>query len=92
MQMPVPVAAGTNVLYQEHDRIPLPEDVPVLGVRAGDEGIIRRLTYLNNTVFAFVRIDYSTGQTRGWIFMEIKPNLEVRSFTTATSEDALAVP
>ena len=84
-------APTTKSLYQEHDRIAVPEDVPVLGVRAGDEGIIRRLTYLNNAVFAFVRIDYSTGQTRGWIVMKIKPDLEVRTFTTAVREDALTV-
>ena len=85
-------APTKRFLYQEHDRIPVPEDVPVLGVRKGDQGIIRKLTYLHNTVFAFVRIDYSTGQTRGWIIMEVKPNVEVRSFTTATSESALPVP
>ncbi len=84
-------ASTRKSLYQEHDRIAVPEDVPVLGVRAGDEGIIRRLTYFNNSVFAFVRIDYSTGQTRGWIVMQVKPDREVRSFTTATSERALAV-
>ena len=78
-------------LYQEHDRIAVPGDVPVLGVRAGDEGIIRKLTYLNNSVFAFVRIDYSTGQTRGWILMQIKPDVEVRSFTTAMDEGALTI-
>ena len=78
-------------LYQEHDRISVPADVPALGVRAGDEGIIRRLTYLNNTVFAFVRIDYSTGQTRGWVIMEVKPGLEVRSFTTAPNGHDLTV-
>lgn len=81
----------TKLLHQEHDLISVPDDVPVLGVREGDEGIIRKLTYLHNTVFAFVRIDYSTGQTRGWVIMEIKPNLEVRSFTTATSADTLTV-
>ena len=83
--------ATTKFFYREHDRITVPAAVPALGVREGDEGIIRRLTYLNNTVFAFVRIDYSTGQTRGWIGMELKPNPEVRSFTTAANADALLI-
>jgi len=73
-----------RVIYQEHDRIPVPEDVPELGIRAGDEGVIRRLTYLRNTVFAFVMVTYSTGQPRGWVVVEVKPERKVRSFATAT--------
>ena len=60
MQAPATVK-DTRVLYQEHDRMPIPEDVPELGVREGYEGVIRRLTYLRNTVFAFVMVTYSTG-------------------------------
>ena len=75
---------STRLLHQEHDRISIPEDVPELGVRAGDEGVIRRLTYLRNTVFAFVMVTYSTGQQRGWVVVEIKPGRKVRSYTTAT--------
>ena len=84
MQAPT-TAKGTRVLYQEHDRIPIPEDVPELGIRRGDEGVIRRLTYLRNTVFAFVMITYSTGQPRGWVVVEIKPERKVRSYTTAST-------
>ncbi len=75
---------GTRVLYQEHDRIPIPEDLPELGIRRGDEGVVRRLTYLRNTVFAFVMVTYSTGQLRGWVVVEIKPERKVRSYTTAS--------
>ena len=64
--------------------MPIPEDVPKLGIRRGDEGVIRRLTYLRNTVFAFVMVTYSTGQLRGWVVVEIKPERKVRSYTTAT--------
>ena len=60
----------------------MPEDVPALGIRKGDEGIIRDLELHNETVFAFVMITYSTGQTRGWVILEIKPNYKVRAFTT----------
>ena len=83
MQAPT-TAMGARVLYQEHDRVPIPEDVPGLGVREGDEGVIRRLTYLRNTVFAFVMVTYSTGQLRGWVVVEIKPERKVRSYTTAS--------
>lgn len=75
---------NTPLLHQEHDRLPIPEDVPELGIRAGDEGVIRRLTYLRNTVFAFVMVTYSTGQLRGWVVVEIKPERKVRSYTTAS--------
>ena len=82
MQAPT-TAKGARVLYQEHDRMPIPENVPELGIRRGDEGVIRRLTYLRNTVFAFVMVTYSTGRVRGWIVVEIKPERKVRSYTTA---------
>ena len=84
MQAPTS-ARGTRVLYQEHDRIPIPEDVPELGIRRGDEGVVRRLTYLRNTVFAFVMVTYSTGQLKGWVVVEIKPERKVRSYTTAST-------
>ena len=64
--------------------MPIPEDVPELRIRKGDEGVIRRLTYLRNTVFAFVMVTYSTRQPRGWVVVEIKPERRVRSYTTAT--------
>ena len=82
MQAPTS-ARGTRVLYQELDRIPIPEDVPALGIRREDEGVVRRLTYLRNTVFAFVMVTYSTGQLRGWVVVEIKPERKVRSYTKA---------
>ena len=75
---------GGRLLCQEHDRIAIPEDVPALGIRKGDEGIVRNLELHNDTVFAFVMITYSTGQTRGWVIMEIKPNYQIRSLTTHT--------
>ena len=82
--MEAPTVKSTRLLHQEYDRISIPEDVPELGVREGDEGVIRRLTYLRNTVFAFVMVTYSTGQPRGWVVVEIKPERKVRSYTTAT--------
>ena len=83
MQAPT-TAKGARVLYQEHDRMPIPEDIPELGIREGDEGVIRRLTYLRNTVFAFVMVTYSTGQLRGWVVVEIKLERGIRSYTMAS--------
>ncbi len=80
--MQAPTTGSGRLLCQEYDRIPIPEDVPALGIRKGDEGIVRNLELYNDTVFAFVKITYSTGRTRGWVILEIKPNQRVRSFTT----------
>jgi len=66
--MQAPTAKSAR-LHREHDRIPVPEDIPGLGVRAGEEGVIRRLTYLRDTVFAFVMMTYSTGQPKGWVVL-----------------------
>ena len=82
--MQAPVTKSARVVHREHDRIAIPEDVPELGIRRGDEGVTRRLTYLRNTVLAFVMVTYSTGQLRGWVVVEIKPERKVRSYTTAS--------
>ena len=74
-----------HLRHQEYDRISIPEDVPALGIERGDEGVIRALSFHNETVFAFVMVTYSTGQTRGWVIMELKPQLEVRSYTGPAS-------
>jgi hypothetical protein len=60
-----PSTRSGRLLCQEHDRIAIPEGVPTLGIRKGDEGIVRDLQLHNETVFAFVMITYSTGRTRG---------------------------
>ncbi len=68
--------------YQVHDLIPIPEDVPALEVKKGDEGIVRELVLRNGSVItAFVEIPYATGQTRGWIMMETAPTKKVLSYT-----------
>jgi hypothetical protein len=73
-----------HLRHQEYNRISIPEDVPALGIEKSEEGIIRGLSLHNETVFAFVMVTYSTGQTRGWVIMEIKPKTKVRSYTTAS--------
>ena len=66
--------------HEEYDRTSIPEDVTALGIERGDEGIIRGLHLHNETVFAFVMVTYSTGQTRGWVIVELKPQKKVRSY------------
>ena len=76
--------------HQEYDRISIPEDVPALGIEKGDEGIIRGLSLHNETAFAFVMVTYSTGQTRGWVIVELKPQRKVRSYVGRTASLAAA--
>ena len=81
MQAPTTAQSG-RLLHQAYDRVSIPEDVPALGVKVGDEGVIRGLSLNNDRVFAFVEITYSTGQLRGWIVMQMKPDRKVVSYTT----------
>ena len=80
MQAPTRERSG-QLVYQVHDLISIPEDVPTLEVERGDEGIIRELILLNDSVTAFVEVSYSTGQTRGWILVEVMPEEKVLSYT-----------
>lgn len=70
-----------RLVYQEHDLISIPEDVPSLEVERDDEGIVRELVLLNEGVTAFVEVPYSTGQTRGWVLMQVMPEEKVLSYT-----------
>ncbi len=71
-----------RLVYQVHDLIPIPEDLPALEVKKGDEGIVRELVLRNgNVITAFVEVPYSTGQTRGWVVMETAPTKKVLSYT-----------
>jgi hypothetical protein len=72
---------GRPLVYQVHDLIFIPEDVPGLAIEKGDEGVIRELVLLNESVAAFVEVPYSTGQTRGWILVEVMPEEKVLSYT-----------
>ena len=69
------------LVYEVHDLISIPEDVPELEIERGDQGIIRDLVLLNESVAAFVEVSYSTGQTKGWILVEVMPEEKVLSYT-----------
>ena len=68
--------------YTTYDRAPIPGDIPELGVKEGDEGVIESLDLRNNNVFASVRVYRSTGQTRGMVEMQVRPRQEVVSYAT----------
>lgn len=69
-------------MYQEHDLIPIPEDIPQLGISRGDTGVVKDLNLHNDTVVATVRTYYSTGHERGLVEMNIRPETKVISYTT----------
>jgi hypothetical protein len=72
---------GRPLVYEVHDRISIPEDVPELEIERGDKGVIRELVLINESVAAFVEVSYSTGQTKGWILVKVMPEVKVLSYT-----------
>ncbi len=72
---------GNARSYTQYDRIALPEGIPDLGVAAGSEGIINRLDYQRNHVYADVTVTYSTQQPRGSVLMEITPEEKILSYS-----------
>lgn len=81
MKASAPLRAGTP-RYQEHDLVPICEDIPRLGVRRGDEGVIEDLDLRNDTVVARLKIYRSTRQLKGLVEMRIRPSEEVVSYST----------
>ena len=72
---------GRPLVYEVRDLSSIPEDVPELEIERGDEGVIRELVLLNESVAAFVEVFYSTGQTRGYVLVEVMPEVKVLSYT-----------
>ena len=75
---------GNARSYAEYDRIAFPQDIPALGVTAGSEGIVNRLDYRRNNVYADVTVTYSTQQPRGSVLMEITPEKKILSYSKNT--------
>jgi hypothetical protein len=74
----------TRPAYQEYEVIPIPTDIPELGVKQGDEGMIENLNLSHETVVASVRVYHSTRRSKGMVDMRIKPGEEVVSFWAVT--------
>ncbi len=72
---------GRPLVREAYDLISVPDEVPEPEIERGDEGIIRDLVLLNESVAAFVEVSYSTGQTKGWILVEVMPEEKVLSYT-----------
>jgi hypothetical protein len=72
-----------RLFYREHDLIPIPRDIPNLGVSEGERGLVKGLDFHNGRVQTLVRVDYSTGQTRGWVEMDVMPEQRVLSYSPA---------
>lgn len=82
METPRQCYSGRS-LYVERDLIPIPEDLPDIGVTEGDEGLITALNLQNNNVIALVQVSYSTGQPRGWVEMNVMPEQRVLSYAAS---------
>lgn len=70
-----------RLYYTEYDRIPIPQDIPELGIEKGTEGVIRSLRNHRDEVHATVQVTYSTNQPRGWVDMQVIPEERVSSYT-----------
>ena len=77
---------GRPLAYEVHDLISIHEDVPELDIERGDKGVIRELVLLSESVAAFAEVSYSTGQTKGWILVEVMPEEKVLSYTLEGQE------
>jgi len=67
--------------YTEYDHISFPEEILALGVATGDEGIVERLDYRRNNVYADVTVTY-TRQPRSSVLMQITPEEKVLSYSS----------
>lgn len=81
--MEAPARQGLrHPMYQEHDLITIPEDIPELGISRGDVGVVKDLDLRNDTVVATVMTYYSTGHERGVVEMSVRPDTKVVSYAT----------
>ena len=69
--------------YREVDVMTIPEDMPEHGIKAGDGGEIHALDLRGNgnEVVALVRVPYSTGQTRCWLEVNVRPEKRILSYS-----------
>lgn len=78
--METPTKKRSKPLYTEYDRIAIPEDVSELGVKRGNEGVIRELKHHPNRVIASVMVTHSTNQPKGLVDVQVAPLKRVASY------------
>jgi hypothetical protein len=72
-----------RLFYREHDLIPIPRDIPELGISEGQRGLVKGLEFDYGRVLALVKVNDSPGQTRGWVEMDVMPERKVLSYSAA---------
>lgn len=69
---------------KEYDLVTIPADIPAIGVKLGEKGLVRNLDLrLGGDVIATLQLVSPTGLTKGWVEMEVRPEERVRSYATA---------
>jgi hypothetical protein len=72
-----------RLFYREHDLIPIPRDIPELGISEGQRDLVKGLEFDYGRVLALVKVNYSTVRTRGWVEMDVLPERRVLSYSAA---------
>ena len=82
--MKQPTKNGTygRLAYSRLDVMDLPGSLPEQGIPAGSTGEIHKLDLVRNgnEVVARVRVPYSTGQTRCWLDVKLRPDGGIISY------------
>ena len=66
---------------KEYDLVSIPTDIPGLGVKLGEKGLVRDLDLrLGGGVVATLQLVAPTGLTKGWVEMEVRPAERVLSY------------
>lgn len=64
--------------------MPIPADIPVLGVKIGETGLVRDLDLrIGGDVIATLQLIAPTGLTKGWAEMKLRTAEKVMSYSTA---------
>lgn len=66
---------------KEYDLVTIPMDIPALGVKLGEKGLVRDLDLkLGGGIIATLQLVAPTGLTKGWVEMEVRPDERVLSY------------
>ena len=69
---------------KEYDLVAIPANIPALGVKIGETGLVRDLDLrIGGDVIATLQLVAPTGLTKGWVEMEVRPTEKVLSYSAA---------